>query len=399
MPCVSFFYAWYCCMKELLNISAALQDLDDQPCALATVIEVEGSSYRRPGARMLLSPDGRSWGMISGGCLEHDVMDHARRTLESGHARTVRYDSTSADDIVFGTGLGCNGVINVFIEPVTRLFRRLFIRAVDSCNRTRECGGIATLMNRESGVVRSWEHAFLSRCGNWIGGGPSLRELDSVFTGINGEPDGEAFTAELSGGTVFIQPLLPPIHLVIFGGWLDVVPLIHIAKELGFCVTVVDARQGASSPALFREADSVLRCSPAEAVTRLKFDHRTAVVLMAHHFERDQEALGALARTNPFYIGMLGPKRRQEKILAALDARNVVFADGFAGKLCGPAGLDLGATSPETIALAILAEIQAKHTGRSGGMLNGRTSRIEADTTPHTMNLEEAVPSPVGGPA
>ena len=344
---------------------------------------------------MLLSPDGRSWGMISGGCLEHDVMDHARRTLESGQAHTVRYDSTSADDIVFGTGLGCNGVINVFIEPVTRVFRRLFIRAIESCNRTRKCGGIATLVNREGGISGSWEHAFLTHCGDWIGGGACIPELDSIFIGNNGEP----FTAELPGGAVFVQPLLPPIHLVIFGGWLDVVPLIRIAKEVGFRVTVVDARRGASSPALFHEADSVLLCSPAEAVSRLKFDHRTAAVLMAHHFERDQEALGALAQVSPFYIGMLGPKRRQEKILAALDAEQVVLADGFAGKLCGPAGLDLGATSPETIALAIVAEIQAKHAGRSGGMLKQRTGRIEAGTFPRSMNLEEAVPSPVGGSA
>ena len=384
-------------MKELLNISAALQDLAGQPCALATVVDVEGSSYRRPGARMLLSPDGRSWGMISGGCLEHDVMEHAQRALETGQALTVRYDSTSADDIVFGTGLGCNGIVNVVVEPVTAQFRRLFVRAIESCTRTRERGGIATLLHQEGGAVRSWEHAFLSRGGNWIGGGPNVRKLDAILAGSDGEP----FTTELPDGYVFVQQLLPPIHLVVFGGWLDVVPLIRIAKEVGFRVTVVDARCGAASPALFREADSVLLCSPAESVARIKWDHRSAAVLMAHHFERDQEALGALAlaRATPFYIGMLGPKRRQEKILATLAAGNVVLPDGFTRKLCGPAGLDLGANSPETIALSIVAEIQAKHAGRSGGILNQRKGRIEAGQTAPPKIPEDTVPSLVGGPA
>ena len=109
-------------MKELLEICAALNGLGDDLCALATVIHVEGSAYRRPGARMLLTPDGRSWGMVSGGCLEHDVLDHARRAMQSGESRVVRYDSMSDDDIIFGTGLGCNGIIDVFIEPIPKQF-------------------------------------------------------------------------------------------------------------------------------------------------------------------------------------------------------------------------------------------------------------------------------------
>ena len=102
-------------MKELLEICAALKSLDGQPCALATVIHVEGSAYRRTGARMLMTPEGEAWGMVSGGCLEHDILDHGRRALQSGRSRVFRYDSTSEDDNVFGTGLGCNGVIDVFI--------------------------------------------------------------------------------------------------------------------------------------------------------------------------------------------------------------------------------------------------------------------------------------------
>src|SRR4051812_26242158 len=155
-------------MKELLEIAGALEQLGDAPCALATVINVEGSAYRRPGARMLLTPAGRSWGMVSGGCLESDIMDHARRALQSGQPRIVRYDSTSEDDIVFGTGLGCNGIIDVFIEPVTKEFKDSFISTVRTCNRTRQPGAVATVVcNREESNGSS-EHAFLTG-GRWVG--------------------------------------------------------------------------------------------------------------------------------------------------------------------------------------------------------------------------------------
>src|SRR4051812_30783947 len=149
-------------MKELLEIAGALEQLGDAPCALATVINVEGSAYRRPGARMLLAPNGRSWGMVSGGCLESDVMDHARRALQSGQPRVVRYDSTSEDDIVFGTGLGCNGIIDVLIEPVTKEFKEAFVPAVQRCHNTREPGAVATLVANPEDSNRANEHAFFT---------------------------------------------------------------------------------------------------------------------------------------------------------------------------------------------------------------------------------------------
>src|SRR4051794_39262011 len=156
-------------MKELLEICGALKILGNEPCALATIIKVEGSAYRRPGARMLLTPDGLSWGMISGGCLEHDVMHHARTALQSGQARVVRYDSTSKDDILFGTGLGCNGVIDVLIEPVSQKFRLAFANAVENCAATRQSGAMATLMMEGGGGLCFTEHAFQTAGEGWLG--------------------------------------------------------------------------------------------------------------------------------------------------------------------------------------------------------------------------------------
>ena len=292
-------------MKELLEICAALENLGDGPCAMATVIHVEGSAYRRPGARMLMTPEGQAWGMVSGGCLEHDILDHGRRALQSGRSRIVRYDSTSEDDIVFGAGLGCNGVIDVFIEPVTEEFRESFIPAVDSCQKTRRAGALATGI-KVTGTFASGQHAFLTD-GGWTGNEALLRLLEDFSSpGKNA-----AMLSGAMGGAathVFVQPLLPPIQLVAFGGWLDVIPLIRFAREIGFQVVVVDSRQRPSSLRFFRDAHAVLLCSPREALARIRFDERTVAVLMNHNFDRDQEALSALTPISIPFLGMLGPQ-------------------------------------------------------------------------------------------
>ncbi len=343
-------------MKELIEICAALKNLKGQPCALATVIQVEGSAYRRPGARMLMTPEGQSWGMVSGGCLEHDILEHGRRALQSGRSWVIRYDSTSEDDIVFGTGLGCNGVIDVFIEPITEQFPECFISAVESCQKARRAGALGTGIHGH-GNSASGQHAFLAD-GDWTGNETLLPLLEAY-------PSRSENTALLSGeirGTsarIFVQPLLPPIQLVVFGGWQDVIPLIRFAREIGFQVVVVDARQRQSSLRFFREADAVLLCSPREALARIQFDERTVAVLMNHNFERDQEALSALTKIYTPFLGMLGPKRRQQRIIEYVRASGVLISDEFARHIHGPVGLDIGAENPEEIALSIMAEILA----------------------------------------
>jgi xanthine dehydrogenase accessory factor len=333
-------------VKELLEICHALQQLGDQPCALATVINVEGSAYRRSGARMLLTLDGNSWGMVSGGCLESDVMNHARRALQSGQARVVRYDSTSDDDIVFGTGLGCNGIVDVFIEPVMTGFTDSFVHAVECCHKTRQPGAVATRVDLTT------EHAFVS-AGTWVGN----EALASLLNAHAVEPASTSLTSEYGGSSIFIQQLLPPVHLVVFGGWLDVIPLIRMSKEVGFFVTVVDSRMRVSSLQAFRQADSVLLCTAEEALSHIVFDDRTVAVVMNHHFECDQQTLAALAKHSLNYVGTLGPKRRQERMLNGLRQSGASISDEFVQSLHGPVGLDIGAKTPEEIALSIMAEI------------------------------------------
>jgi xanthine dehydrogenase accessory factor len=344
-------------MKELLEITAALKTLAGRPCAMATVIHVEGSAYRKPGARMLLTPEGNSWGMVSGGCLEHDVLDHARNALKSGHSRVVRYDSTSDNDIIFGTGLGCNGTIDVFVEPVSETLRVSFVKSVEHCRKTREAGAIATVVGDGRNPTLSGRHAFFDR-GIWTGDEAlvsdlSARRFESEEIVVL-EGDGSSTETR-----VFIQPLLPPIQLVIFGGWLDVVPLIRIAHEVGFHAIVVNSRPGLSANRFFHDADSIITLSPSDALAQIQFDNRTVAVLMNHNFERDSEAVAALAKVPLVYLGMLGPKRRTEKILADVEAGGTIISDEFRQSIHGPVGLDLGAKCPEEIALSIMAEILA----------------------------------------
>ncbi|HEY0548012.1 MAG TPA: XdhC family protein [Verrucomicrobiae bacterium] len=358
-------------MKELLEICAALQQLGGEPCALATVINVEGSAYRRPGARMLLTLDGSSWGMVSGGCLESDVMNHARRAVQSGQSRIVRYDSTSDDDIVFGTGLGCNGIIDVFIEPVTKDFKESFVSAVQTCHKTRQPGAVATLVGNREQPIGSNEHAFLT-AGRWVGS----ETLASVLNVHAVEPEQTSLTSDYGGAPIFIQQLLPPVHVVIFGGWLDVLPLIHMSKEVGFNVTVIDPRQRLSSRRLFQEADAVLLCPPEDALPQIQVDDRTVAVVMNHHFERDQETLSALSHVSLNYVGTLGPKRRRDRMLNGLKEAGVFISDDFVQTLHGPAGLDIGAKTPEEIALSIMAEILSVLNGRNAKPIRERESTL-----------------------
>ena len=316
---------------------------------------------------MLLTPGGGSWGMVSGGCLESDVVDHAHRVLQSGKARVVRYDSTSDDDIVFGTGLGCNGIIDVLIEPITETFRESFIGAVQMCNKTRQPGAVATLVGNHEQSNRLSEHAFWTT-GRWIGSDI----LAPVLNGNSVEPEAASGTSDYGGLPVFIQRLSPPVHLIIFGGWLDVLPLIHMGKEVGFRITVVDPRRRFSSTRLFSEADSVLLCSAQEALSQIQFDDRTVAVVMNHHFERDQETVSALTQFSLNYIGTLGPKRRQEKMLNGLKANGVLISHDFVQTLHGPAGLDIGAKTPEEIALSIMAEILSVLNGHNAKPIRER---------------------------
>jgi xanthine/CO dehydrogenase XdhC/CoxF family maturation factor len=366
-------------MKELLEIIRAREARPTLPYALATVVKVEGSSYRRPGARMLIGARGRLAGSVSGGCLEKDVISRGLAVILSGDAQVAVYDTTEQDDLAFGASLGCEGRIEIFIEPVAPNSPWPLAEAAGLIHGERRAGALAvvyrgaeniaagTLFFRTGGEARSWPEKIA-----W----PDGLEEDLARVVATKKPLSQSYAAPGGPIDVLVQRIAPPLRLVLFGGGHDIPPLVRLAKELGHEVAVVDRRADFAEAARFPGADQVVHARPAEIAARVPLDEHAAVVIMNHHYETDAEVLGLLLGQPLAYLGMLGPRKRTARILDELRERGASFSDEQMAKLHAPAGLDLGSENPEQIALCILAEIQAGLNGRSGANLRDRLGPI-----------------------
>lgn len=369
-------------LREILNAHDALRR-QGRPAALATVVAVRGSSYRRPGARMLLTGDGWVAGGVSGGCLESDVAQRARAVLESGRAEVVTYDTTEDGDVVFGVGLGCRGVIQILIEPLSG--DRPDMAFLMSLVRRREPGVCATVFRCEGdSATRLGDRLLLSQsgevCDGLAGAVAALVRPDTQGVLASGKSVVRDYALAQGSVAVFLEALAPPQALVIFGAGHDAPPLVRMARELGWHVTVADARPAYASAERFPSADAVLTCPPEEAADRLPLDAQTAVVLMTHNYLQDRTLLEQWLPAPVRYLGVLGPKRRTERLLNDLPPA-LVTPEVFA-RLHSPVGLDLGADTPELIALSILAGIQAVAAGRPGGFLRDRPGPIYISEPP-----------------
>lgn len=333
-------------MKELHAIVRALVTPGAGAAALATLATVEGSSYRRPGARLLLLADGTRIGSISGGCLEEDVLIRARRVLESGIPETVVYDTTSENDLVWGVGLGCHGIVRVVIEKLPPRPPWALALAENFAAR------------RPSLLAVTHDSSGLTALGTRLESAPAVHH------------------AADSGTTVFNNRVPPPTALAIFGAGDDAQPLARLARELGWHVTIADPRAAFATAARFPTADSLLVAPAADLVDRLAPDAATLAVVMTHHYVHDVPLLRALLLRPLAYLGLLGPKKRAEKILSDLAHAGFVPSAEQRARLHAPVGLDLGANSPEQVALAILAEMQAVLHGRDARPLRDRTRPI-----------------------
>lgn len=320
-------------MKELQDILRLVRERQG-PLALATLVRAEGASYRRTGARLLLDPSGPLRGSLSGGCLEGDVQARALEALAQGGPKLVQYDLRGELDLVWGSGSGCEGVLDILVEPLH---------------------GFPEWM--------AWiEQAWASRT--------------SIVLHTDLDPDRlgrrSLLTQPGDSSPGFTERIHPPLALWILGAGDDSRPLVHLAKTLGWFVGVVDHRPAFAQPARFREADVVRSGHPVQVLPTLPLDVRSAVVLMTHHYAKDLEALRLLLPSQAGYLGLMGSRARGAKLLEELAAEGL-HPDA---RLHTPVGLDLGATDPEGIALAILAEIQACATERSGLSLGGTRTRV-----------------------
>lgn len=368
-------------MKEIRNILEAYASMDwsVQKAAMATVVRVHGSSYRRPGARMFITDDGRFTGAISGGCLEGDALRRASQIMTEGLPRIVTYDTSQKDGEEMAAGLGCNGVIDVLIEPLQREKADSFFAALK----------VAAEENQPAWVVS------LLRCPRDYAPGIALVHQPGRVTALRKLP-GDADAAlrvrlEQIGGQyrTFIEQvrtesgdfeflfeyLRPSIKLYLFGGGYDMNPLIRLAKNLGWVVTVANDCPERSDPALYPEADAVLRADRHTMGKAFAWDRDSAAVIMSHNYHFDLAVLRSMLAVpeRPPYIALLGPKKRFSQMRDELGERGDTLPYT---SVHNPAGLDLGAETPDEIALSIASEILAALRGRTAGMLRDKEGYI-----------------------
>jgi xanthine dehydrogenase accessory factor len=368
-------------MKELLRIAAALR-ADPRPAVLATLVKADGSSYRRTGARLLLRDPGPRIGSISGGCLEEDIAAHATQVLATGQPRTLVYDTTGENDLVWGAGLGCHGIVHVFLEPVaglppalafiteawTRREAAVLLTAFTGPDRTAPAGNIFAL----SETGRAWTPASPHR---------SAAHLDDLARRQlhAGQSANLPLALDDALSELFVELLPPPPELTVFGAGDDAQPLVRLAAELGWLVTVIDSRPAYATAARFPDASVVRVAPPHQAAATASLDRRSLVVVMTHRYLDDAPILRDLLPLSLTYLGLLGPKKRAEKILGDLAREGLTITPEMRARLHGPVGLDLGGSTPEEVSLAILAEIQAVRSSRDARPLRERTRPIHRD--------------------
>lgn len=376
-------------MKELHQILRTFHHCQQQQqrCAIATIIKTQGSVYRRPGARMLLTESGQMVGAISGGCLETDVFERAQSLMfEGGTPQVVRYDTSASDDLVWGLGLGCNGAIDVLIESLGTQDAQQSLAFIADCFATQIPGAIATIVRVEGSTTLSpgqrWFMTSLEKTP--VQPAELNYRLTEDLQEVLRSRKHQFKTYSLADGTieVFLECIQPPISLVIFGAGQDAIPVVEGAKQLGWHVTVCDNRPGYVTHDRFPTADRVLFCEPDEVSQYPELLRASnQVVIMTHQYHCDLLLLKHLLPSSVSYIGLLGPKQRSTRLLHDLNVDGCTPTNAQLGRLHSPIGLDIGAETPEEIALAIIAEIQAVRTQHAGIFLRDRSVGIH-DATP-----------------
>ena len=352
-------------MKEIRDIIKAFEEAQKlgKQTALATVVHVEGSSYRRPGARMLIEDDGQLTGAISGGCLEGDALRKALFVMQERRSRLVTYDTMDDDDAKFGVGLGCNGIIQVLIEPINDVDPNNPIQYLKAINEKRQKAALVTLFSLQD--KKDPQHGtclLLKENGEMIDQTPVLKDIllaDAKDAMINQNSSFKNYISEDHNLTAFIEVIKPPVSVIIIGAGNDVMPLVDMAEILGWETTVVDGRANYAKKERFVSACSVLVAKPEQVLEQIVIDEHTVFLLMTHNYNYDMAMLRQLLQKDVAYIGMLGPKKKRERMLGELKDEGLSFTEQQLSVLHSPVGLDIGAETSEEIALSILAEIKA----------------------------------------
>jgi xanthine/CO dehydrogenase XdhC/CoxF family maturation factor len=325
-----------------------------RPMALAVVLETEGSTYSKRGAPLLISRSGEYAGLLSGGCLEGDLCAHAFGVIDRGVARQVRYDSRGPDELLFGLGAGCEGALTIFLLPVgpDQDWQPLahFRDALAAGRRTAV------------GLVVDSSDASAPTGSVVLPGAAGPLEALLSEAAHCGQP---AWATALTRSRILALPLILPPRLLLLGAGDDARPLVALAAQLGWRVSVYDHRPALAEASRFPGAEGVILGRPEALAATLALDAYDAVVVMSHHLESDAAYLRALAASAVRFVGLLGPAPRRERLRQKLGAE----FKALAGRLRSPVGLALGGRASASVALAIVAEVHAWLHGCSGGPL------------------------------
>lgn len=374
-------------MKELKDIVRAYEEAESagKQTALATVVHLEGSAYRRPGARMLVTEDGKLTGAISGGCLEGDALRKAQLVMLQKKPMLVKYDTTDDDDAKLGVGLGCNGIITILIEPLNtedpanpvNLIKKLFYKrqaaalvTLFSMNRKAHQPGTCLLMTNEGELTSTLEDSRLEEM--IIEDSKYVLERKASITKIYDKQ-------QLLTG--FIELVEPAVSILIFGAGNDSFPLVKMADILGWEITVIDGRTNYATKDRFPLAKTVLVAKPENVLPQVTIDSRTVAVLVTHNYNYDIAMLKQLLPLEVPYIGNLGPKKKLARMLDELREGGINIRQKDLDRVYGPSGLDIGAETSEEIALSIISEIKAVLSNRSGTPLRDREDVIHPRET------------------
>jgi xanthine/CO dehydrogenase XdhC/CoxF family maturation factor len=372
-------------MKEIIDIINAFDKARDEGknTALATVVHVEGSSYRKEGARMLITEDGELTGAISGGCLEGDALRKALFVMQEKKAKLVVYDTSNEDDVEVGYQLGCNGIIQVLIEPINNddLISPISLLKEAIANRGKAI--IVTVFSLKNNSSQKGTCLLLKESGTMLETIHDKVLLDKLLVDANialqnNQSSIRKYVYDDNELTAFINTLKPQVTLVLVGAGNDAMPLVKMGEVIGWKVVVVDGRANYANKKRFSSGCQVMVSKAEEIFSSIEIDEQTMFVLMTHNYNYDLAVLRQLVLLNARYIGILGSRNKLNRMIEELSAEGI-DANKELTNVYSPVGLDIGAETPEEIALSIMAEIQAILSGKSGNHLGSQGSRNFTD--------------------
>lgn len=366
-------------MKEIKSILSFYdqQQADGLRAAMALVVRVEESSYRREGARMLVFESGLFEGGISGGCLEGDALKRSQMAIFKDQPSVVAYDTSKDDENQIGVGLGCNGIIEVLISPLRDADKN--IAMLRRCTASRQPHIIATvahISNAHSDIALGDAFYYDCKSGQLEDcphSGLAAKIADSAAQVMERQKSKIVnFEADETEVAVFIEWIPPQIHLAIYGDNYDVYSLLGLLEVMDWEVSLVGNLSKLKKQKLRSLSGLFLKSEAARPVV----DGRTAMLLMAHDYKTDMTNLQAAILTDAPYIGILGPKKRFQKMLTDMADAGIVLTDEQMNSIYAPSGLEIGANTPEEIAASIIAEILAVFSNKKGGSLRKKTGPI-----------------------